>query len=120
MKNIVMYILSVGVSFYLGSKLMPKIKYKTVYKTKLEPKDCSNSPDFIRLRADNKACNVKYNSLLDEHDREVNNLNAQIEICEESINNPEQVYREVIDNPEQEYSDYGNRESDEYGNSYNR
>ena len=104
MKDRLFFILCVGVAFYAGMKLTkPKIVTKTVVK---EIKVPNISVDIVE--SDLNECIVKYDALVKKANSKVKDLEAQIDICEESyIEKPHQkLYPEEVEAKEPQRDGY--------------
>lgn len=81
MKNTIFYIVSVGLSFYAGNKLMPA-KTKVVTKTvKVKSNECTETVN--KLREEKKFCIKEYDNLVDKANKEIENLKAEVDSCED-------------------------------------
>ena len=81
MKNRLLYIFSVGLAFYCGMKLT-KPKIKTVVKTVVE-KDTSLQIMFNACHRAQKECIEKYDTLVEEANKKVKDLESEVDACED-------------------------------------
>ena len=81
MKNIVFYLISVGVAYYSGMKLTEqkvKVKTKIVYRESM-----SYRTSFILTKKQLDECIDQYNVLVDEANQKINDLEDEIDLCED-------------------------------------
>jgi len=82
MRNTIYYIFSLGLAFYAGGKIMSKTVYKVEKVEKLVPQKCSESEVALKLREEKQYCISEYNILVRNANRQIQNLEHDLEICE--------------------------------------